>query len=1142
LFSNQVNIVYEVIEYKTVKTETQKEDNSANNVLVTHLFVELTSLDELSFPTSSSARIKYTCLDASTHYLAVGSTTGTIYLFSRFASKHRSRLSSVPIQVVSTKDGPVVKLSISPNEKYLATASKRGSLTITALTGIGQNPTILFSVDSHVSRDENGQPAYVTELCWCKDSSKIYAGDTKGQISRTVINKRSFFRSPSNIIFKTDSEIVQFDLRDDMLLASTMTRCCICNLKTYSCIQVGKKLRRGRLGAVFYTDQQENCMAKNGQSVPQSTDISNDLTAIFASRPNGRLWEANNRGVVYSTHQYRNLKTFCRFPVISFRNNCTIDSVFNGEEIRSIDFGRLSLIRYNNNSFLMTKAGTSFCLIDPTDSHLVLVSTADFLGSVNEYAVNDTDVFLLSSETDYVLNKSAFSWDHKLLEDILNKIILQHYRSQNIHDTLRKLLKETKDNVVIDQAPKLAVHRLNSGIHRVVQTSENSGYEDDFTFRAPSPLRLRSRSSPRTESRNTWKRRSLPLNQLTVQRSDVDNLELQNSEERRKKLLQGAQTLLLNKAKEPTMELVRDGGIESLQTLLDFSNTLVLFDQQVTVSDVIKDLDAAKKFLQLITSYKKIKEEQKQRTMQIDFESLFGRADPLQMLERCIESLPSSVSVNVARLQTVRRTRRGARIVKGIKPLGKKSVLFCRFFTTDLVSKKESVKSEHYIQFSQQHSVEHHNLASNKNLSLNCTETFNGVEKSKHGSLNQTLKIDMRSLEKSYVIEKNFMVVRPIEVTWTMSTEIKADVLADNKISDTILSNDDEEDEGLMQLSEVTITPAALSSSEARNLLEEDSVYCPVCDLHKSVKPSLRHAIIDKVLKLWHYVMIFGPKMCQLRVTVDCFAVGGVPIGMRQWSNLFDYYIAVVDSKNPVKSLCEDCLSFFDFDGHLKNKSSSLQDLIKQKLGTNIEEDDFKKEVQETIRSWDSNLVYQLFFTDDAIPSKRSSLICGDADNNRFDISQEKQNVECPKKFLWLSTLKISQLLLCMRYCEGLETVFQYLKNNKQLVSRLTAEDWQWLFVMKAYELDRACYLMPKEVIADLLTELRISLIEDVGSVLSASFSNSIRNEINNSDGGIEIFIDGNCPCCTLPLKMRVTQDDGYITLFRCGKGLRIIF
>lgn len=55
---------------------------------------------------------QFTCLDASAHYLAVGSTSGTVYLFSRFASKYRNRISSVPIQVISIKDGSIIKVIV----------------------------------------------------------------------------------------------------------------------------------------------------------------------------------------------------------------------------------------------------------------------------------------------------------------------------------------------------------------------------------------------------------------------------------------------------------------------------------------------------------------------------------------------------------------------------------------------------------------------------------------------------------------------------------------------------------------------------------------------------------------------------------------------------------------------------------------------------------------------------------------------------------------------------------------------------------------------------------------------------------------------------------------------------------------------
>ncbi|CAG9534519.1 unnamed protein product [Cercopithifilaria johnstoni] len=520
---------------KTVKEE--KEDECSGSPL-THLFVELTSLEELSFPTSSSTRIKYTCLDVSTHYLAVGSTSGTVYLFTRFASKYRNRISSVPIQVISIKDGPVIKLSISPNEKYLAAASKQGSLTITVLVDIGQNPITFFSSESHVGTDEYGQPTHVTELRWCSDSSKVYAGDTKGRISRTLIHNRNFFRSPTDIIFETDSEIVQFDLRDDFLLASTLTRCCVCDLRTHSCIQVGKRLRKGHFGAVFYSNQKKRKSWYGEESncvKPMSTNTCNELTVIFASRPNGRLWEANDRGVVYSTHHYRNLRTVCRFPVVSFRDENLFDSVANVNEIRSINFGLLTLIKCQNSLFLITKTDTTFCLIDPMDSHVVLMSTVDCLGSINEYAINDADVFLLSETgslrkltlftiekaveklhwrqcysqaaqliyIDYIMNKgynSVTVWNCKQLEDILNKITFHHFKSYMTHEVLNalhKILDELKTNVDIERKPKAAPHQLNSDIHRVVQVMQNSGYGDDFAFRALSPLRLRSKSSLR---------------------------------------------------------------------------------------------------------------------------------------------------------------------------------------------------------------------------------------------------------------------------------------------------------------------------------------------------------------------------------------------------------------------------------------------------------------------------------------------------------------------------------------------------------------------------------------------------------------------------------------------------------------------
>uniref|UniRef100_A0AAF5Q0C2 RING-type domain-containing protein n=2 Tax=Wuchereria bancrofti TaxID=6293 RepID=A0AAF5Q0C2_WUCBA len=1138
------------------KSPEERKENEQSSLPLTHLFVELTSLEELSFPTSSSTRIKFICLDASAHYLAVGSTSGTVYLFSRFASKYRNRISSVPIQVISIKDGPIIKLSISPNEKYLATASKRGSLTITVLVGIGQSPITLFTTDSHVGTDQYGQPVHVTELRWCSDSSKVYAGDTKGRISRTAVHNRNFFRSPTDIIFETDSEIVQFDLRDDYLLASTLTRCCVCDLRTYSCIQVGKRLRKGHFGAVFYSDQEKRKSQygeENNGITSMNTNGCNELTVIFASRPSGRLWEANGRGVVYSTHQYRNLKTVRRFPVVSFKKDNLFDSMASVNEVRSINFGLLTLIKCQNNLFLMTKTDTTFCLIDPIDSHMVLISTMDCIGSISEYAVNDADVFLLSETgslrkltlftiekaveklhwrqcysqaaqliyVDYVINKnynSVTAWNYEQLEDILNKITLtfQHFKSQishNVLNALHKLLSELKRNGAIEEKPKAAVHRLSSGIHRVVQAVQNSGYEDDFTFRAPSPLRLRSKSTLHIEVRNDWKRRSLPLTQRSVMGTGESEVKFEDAEQRHKKLVNEARILLLDAEKAPANQLMRNDSVESLRTLLDSSNSLILFDQQVTINDVTKDLVAAKKFQRLIGDHKNHEQKQK-RTAQLDFKTLFGRCDPLELLEKCVESMPLNINVNVAHLRTIRRTRRGARIVKGIKPFGRRNVM----------PEIEHKKSECYEWTSEQQSIKH-DLTSNGRLNLNCNETAEEHESSRRSSIDQSLKDDTGLLNKSYVIEKNFVAVQPIEMTWTVNGDDEEnDSFGMKSLQGAVTLND--EDKHLMLSSDVTIAPEPLTLSETRKLDGGNLVYCQVCGLHR----------------LWHHVMTFGPKMAQLRVTVDQFAAGGVPTSIEQWTKLFEYRAAAAAAKNSESSsenLCEACAVFFEFDDHLKQKAALLQEMVERIEKRSIRKKCTKSLVQMEAKDWDQDLVYRAFFKNMTIVTKNSSGIQKKIDDSsHVEVSRNKLEFEeCSEKFLWLPAVKTSQLLLCMRYCEGLSTVFEFLKNNKKLASCLTIEDWQWLAIMKAYECNRSFNLLPKEVINDLLTELKISTVEDVGAVSSASAldGSGMVNSSKSLNGSLTISVDGNCTCCTLPLKMRVTHDDGNIIVFRCG-------
>uniref|UniRef100_A0A9J2PK95 HPS5-like beta-propeller domain-containing protein n=1 Tax=Ascaris lumbricoides TaxID=6252 RepID=A0A9J2PK95_ASCLU len=1325
-------------------------DESSGRVEVTHVFLELTSLDELSFPTSSSSRIKYTCLDASPHYLAVGSSSGTVYLFSRYASKNRNRLSSVPVQIVSTKDGPVVKagfylfrclvaclpavlvqfcifdvddipfnlvheLAISPDEKYLVSASQRGPLTISALSNVGHSPTTVVSNTCHVGNVESGQPNHVTELRWSDDSRKIYAGDLKGQVSCTRIqvllfyslhipklsSGRKLFRSPCDVLLETDSEVVQIDVREECLLVSTLTRCCLCDLTTLHCVQVGKKLRQGRFGAMFYPKLRHHMSPEEERNLdavaphPQA-DNSTSPALIFASRPNGRLWEANSQGVVYrslllglffSTHQYRNLSNISRFPIISFKEDFSRGNVLNEPLGKHLIFGRLHLIDCQRNSFVLTSGGSSLYLIDPTDGRFVLACDIDKNARISEYAVCGSDIFILSDETGKLRKLSLFTlqkaveklhwkqcfnqaaelictvalqtersgvvpWRSELLQDILTNSINS---SANVsssgsectatqREALQKLLdlreqQRSREEVASQfpsKRPRAVIHRLSTGIHRVVRIMDNSGYEDDFTFRAPSPLRQRSKSTPNIESSLktvAWKRRSVPLKQSTPEGPPFEEEgddEEHDAEQMRKQRIQEAFHLLASCDAESSNKgcLAGNGSADSLRTLLACGEQRVTFHSQVTLGDVPRDLIAAKKLLRLIADDEEKSEAKKSGSddqcslkqadhsltanLSTDFACLFGRRDPLEGLSGCATSHAwSTEPVNVERMTVVKRPRKGARIVKAIKPLGRPVCITAEgdiHLSCNPVEGNDDYSADNGSKerLTQHMNNEHVAMLENKEMweaVKECVHNRNSHSPTKvvinEGKLVVTSPINEPNLvtnvstqhldnssptnganavknrgsntliSSSYVIENNFVTDNKIRVSWSMASPTqntqrhllekatnfaavtnedrsaqKKDVGHVRTSEKDDLSEDDT-DERLMEVSEVTVTPTTISSTAVEEAQEASSNYCTNCRLHRS----------------WPMVMTFGRAMSQLKVVADEFVYGGVPSCVEQWARLLTYYVHIVPApqrddktlKVEVKALCEECAAFFDFGFQMKRKIVKMTEWLNRARKGGQEDKRAENIVRTSALAFDETMARKLFFKNDSIARKGSSSVdvvpstsdaaqppsskwrfqgtrgCSfaiemknESDKNSvvINISSEvmkpsQQIIEREKdvtptyllNFAWISALTLSQLLLCMRLCEGIDAVFGLLMDNAMVMDRLSQQDWQWLAVLKAAEVERWKEIMPRqvhityrsalngvillsmEIVDGLLSELNIVSIKDVGPDLSDSKS-----------------------------------------------------
>ncbi|KAG6796564.1 Hermansky-Pudlak syndrome 5 protein [Apis mellifera caucasica] len=121
-------------------------------------------------PINSTQRIKYTCFNVSSNYILLGSTSGSIYLFSRKPCSF--------IQLIPLSEGIVSRILISPDEKTIALTTVRG---IVCLVVLKPTPKLIAISTEHIHKQINC-------LCWNDNSSEIYIGDENGKISVLVLS------------------------------------------------------------------------------------------------------------------------------------------------------------------------------------------------------------------------------------------------------------------------------------------------------------------------------------------------------------------------------------------------------------------------------------------------------------------------------------------------------------------------------------------------------------------------------------------------------------------------------------------------------------------------------------------------------------------------------------------------------------------------------------------------------------------------------------------------------------------------------------------------------------------------------------------------------------------------------------------
>ncbi|XP_031548759.1 Hermansky-Pudlak syndrome 5 protein homolog [Actinia tenebrosa] len=302
--------------------------------------VEMGSLQDIYGSLMSMSRIKHTCMSTGRKYLAVGNTSGGIYIYNRKTLKY--------VRLISTKEGGIIRLCFAHEKSYLGVATSNG---IVLVIDIGSRTR---DKPKCLRRSEEHKNARVTCFCWDDNDSRLFAGDDQGFVSAAYLPvkfgssvsqpKKSLIGHKSAIVGKSETTINQLDYVAEKLLISTMTKTAVLDLAMSQCWLVGSKPREGAFGACFLKQ------------------FNQESATIYTARPGSRLWEASIDGQVISTQHYKQLLAVPPSPVLGYGHDAETTHSKDEHKPKSLNFAKLLLIR---ERFLLTWQDSNIFLLDP---------------------------------------------------------------------------------------------------------------------------------------------------------------------------------------------------------------------------------------------------------------------------------------------------------------------------------------------------------------------------------------------------------------------------------------------------------------------------------------------------------------------------------------------------------------------------------------------------------------------------------------------------------------------------------------------------------------------------------------------------------------------------------------------------------
>ncbi|CAL8088840.1 unnamed protein product [Orchesella dallaii] len=213
------------------KEPAQDDDDEISPPLLVR--IQTIDLQSLDFQTNVGSTAKFrhlTYIEATNLFLFVGSTSGTVYVFSRDTLKF--------LFIIPFKGGKVCSIACSQDESDIAVGSIRGKVSIYRISpnvhymqSSASAPLIdafrdIYDVPHHVGSE-------ITEMQWSPNGKYLFIGDSQGVVSQMDVACLDEFPRPvpSKIILKLQTRVLQIDCSFPYLAICTLAAVFLCDLE-----------------------------------------------------------------------------------------------------------------------------------------------------------------------------------------------------------------------------------------------------------------------------------------------------------------------------------------------------------------------------------------------------------------------------------------------------------------------------------------------------------------------------------------------------------------------------------------------------------------------------------------------------------------------------------------------------------------------------------------------------------------------------------------------------------------------------------------------------------------------------------------------------------------------------------------------